>query len=182
MGLPNSHTPVAAIVAVISRHDAALEWAVERAVQYWGPVARRSPTFAFRETDYYEPTMGAELGKTFLSFERLADPSELAAWKHATNAWEAEYATLGRHLEPRPLNLDPGYITAAKLVLASTKDHAHRIYLGQQMFAEVTLYLKQGGWQHRDWTFPDYRREDYQQFFLAVRHDLRQRTPKPGLP
>ena len=182
MGHSALHSPVAVLVAVISRYDAALQWTVERASQFWGPAALQSPTFAFRETDYYEATMGGDLGKTFLAFERLGDPGELAAWKHTTNAWEEEYAALGRHPEPRPLNLDPGYITAAKLVLASTKDHVHRIYLGQQMFAEVTLYFKHGAWRHHEWTFPDYRREDYQQFFLAVRHDLRQRTPKPGLP
>jgi hypothetical protein len=182
VGSTSPHTPVAVLLAVISRHEAALDWTIERASQLWGPVGLRSETFAFRETDYYEATMGSELGKTFLAFERLADPGELAAWKHTTNAWEEEYARLGQHSEPRPLNLDPGYITAAKLVLASTKDHAHRIYLGQQMFAEVTLYFKQGRWQYRDWTFPDYRRDDYQRFFLSVRDDLRRRTPKPGLP
>jgi hypothetical protein len=176
MGLPASHSPVAALLAVISRHEAALEWSCQRAEELWGPIALRSPAFEFCETDYYQATMGPGLRKTFLSFQRLADPGELAARKHTTNAWEQEYVTLGRHDDPRPLNLDPGYITAAKLVLASTKDHAHRIYLGQQMFAEVTLYFKQGRWQHRDWTFPDYRREDYQQFFMAVRQDLRLRS------
>jgi hypothetical protein len=182
MGQSSSHTPVAIIVAVISRYGAALQWAIERATRHWGPLVLQSPTFAFRETDYYEATMGSDLGKTFLAFERLGDPGELAAWKHSTNAWEQEYAALGGHPEKRPLNLDPGYITAAKLVLASTKDHVHRIYLGQQMFAEVTLYFKHGGWRHHEWTFPDYRRADYQQFFLKVRQELRQRTAKPGLP
>ena len=64
----------------------------------------------------------------------------------------------------------------AKLVLASTKDHAHRLYLAQGIYAEVTLYYKDRQWQHRDWTFPDYRREDYQQFFSACRELLRRRT------
>ena len=73
--------------------------------------------------------MGTDLKKQFLAFERLIDPAALADIKRQTNDWEAEYAALGRHAEPRPLNLDPGYITPAKLVLASTKDHAHRIYL-----------------------------------------------------
>jgi hypothetical protein len=101
-------------------------------------------------------------------------------WKQQTGGWEGEYAQLARHAEPRPLNLDPGYITLAKLVLASTKDHAHRIYLGAGMFAEVTLYFKGGQWLPREWTFPDYRRSDYQRFFLQVRERLR--ASKPGLP
>ena len=113
--------------------------------------------------------------KTFWAFERLIDPGMLADIKQQTNAWEAEYAALARHPEPRPLNLDPGYIGLGKLVLASTKDHAHRIYLGQGIYAEVTLYYKDGRWQHRDWTFADYRRGDYQAFFEECRENLKRR-------
>ena len=75
----------------------------------------------------------------------------------------------GRTAEPRPLNLDPGYLSLAKLVLASTKDHSHRIYLGQGIYAEITLYYSQQRWQARPWTFADYRRDDYQQFFFQGR-------------
>ena len=100
---------------------------------------------------------------------RAADRSgRLADIKRQTNAWEAEYAALGLHPEPRPLNLDPGYITLAKLVLASTKDHAHRIYLGDGIYAEVTLAYRDRRWQPLEWTYPDYRRDDYQQFFTDV--------------
>ena len=67
------------------------------------------------------------------------------------------------------MNFDPGYITAAKLVLASTKDHAHRIYLQRGIYAEVTLAFRHRQWQPLDWTYPDYRREDYQQFFSQCR-------------
>lgn len=161
------------ILAAFSRYDAALDWARARAVEAWGPVELASERFAFRETDYYEPTMGPGIQKTFWAFERLIAPERLVELKLATNDWEAEYAAIGRHAEPRPLNLDPGYLTRAKLVLASTKDHAHRIYLDRGIFAEVTLHFSHGRWQPRDWTFPDYRREDYQAFFTKCREELR---------
>jgi hypothetical protein len=180
MGFPTPHSPVVRLLAVISRYDEALDWSIERAAAAWGPVALQSESFAFAETDYYRATMGEGLHKTFLAFGPLADPAGVGAWKHETNRWEQDYASLARHNEPRPLNLDPGYITLAKLVLASTKDHAHRIYLGDGMFAEVTLYFKGGQWLPREWTFPDYRRPDYRQFFLRVRDLLR--TGKAGLP
>jgi hypothetical protein len=128
-----------------------------------------SEPFDFTETDYYAATMGAGLKKQFLIFERLIDSSELAGIKRATNEFEASYAALARHPEPRPLNLDPGYITPAKLVLASTKDHAHRIYLRDGIFAEVTLVFRQRKWQSLEWTYPDYRRDDYQAFFTRCR-------------
>jgi hypothetical protein len=168
------HEPdaVLLIVAASSRHDAALAWARERIEREIGSLALVSDAFAFTETDYYSATMGDGLKKQFIACERPIDPGELPRIKRQTNAWEAEYAALGRHPEPRPLNLDPGYVTAAKLVLASTKDHAHRLYLADGIYAEVTLAYRQKQWQPLDWTYPDYRRADYQAFFTACRAKL----------
>ncbi|MEX2025857.1 MAG: DUF4416 family protein, partial [Pirellulaceae bacterium] len=89
-------------------------------------------------------------------------------------AWEDEYRRQVAHPESRPLNIDPGYLTEAKLVLASTKDRDHRIYLSQGIFAEVTLHFQQAKWQTRPWTYPDYQRADYHEFFSRCRDFLRQ--------
>lgn len=169
MGDIHAPAPVLLLVAVVSRHKAALDWAREMASLQYGTIALVSDAFNFTETDYYTSTMGLGLKKQFLAFEPLIDPSALAAIKRQTNAWEAEYASLGRHDEPRPLNLDPGYITAAKLVLASTKDHAHRIYLRDGIYAEVTLSYRHRQWQPHEWTYPDYRRDDFHEFFSRCR-------------
>jgi hypothetical protein len=147
-----------------------------------GEIALESPRFDFRQTDYYAASMGDGLKKCFWAFAGLRDPAELVDWKLAANDWEAEYTRRAAHPEARPLNLDPGYLTLAKLVLASTKDHAHRIYLGRGIYAEVTLYFKDGRWQHRDWTFPDYRRADYQEFFNAARQYFRARGREGSSP
>jgi hypothetical protein len=160
---------VTLLIAVVSRYAKALEWARDGAEQQYGSVLLASPAFDFTETDYYTATMGPDLKKQFLAFERPIDPAALAGIKRQTNDWEAEYAGLGLYPEIRPLNLDPGYITAAKLVLASTKDHAHRIYLRDGIYAEVTLSYRHRHWQPMEWTYPDYRREDYQQFFTQCR-------------
>lgn len=173
MGDTHAHPPVLLLVAVITRYPEALAWAHAKCEAQWGPAALESPSFDFVETNYYEATMGPGLGKTFLTFAANYDPGELAATKHLTNAWEAEYAAAAGHPEPRPLNLDPGYITPAKLVLASTKDHAHRIYLGQGMYAEITLFYKHKAWRSHEYTFPDYKRTDYHAFFTACRDRLR---------
>jgi hypothetical protein len=157
------------LVAAASRHDAALEWARLRIEATFGPLALASHAFDFTETDYYAATMGGDLKKQFLAVERLIDPGQLAQIKRQTNEWEADYAAAGLHSEPRPLNLDPGYVTAAKLVLASTKDHAHRLYLQDGIYAEVTLAYRHRAWQPLEWTYPDYRRADYQEFFTRCR-------------
>jgi hypothetical protein len=120
--------------------------------------------------------MGSPLRKRFYAFEQLIDPARIAEIKRLTNSWERQYAQQFPTAEPRPLNLDPGYLELAKLVLASTKDHAHRIYLGGGIYAEVTLqYRLKAGWQPLPWTFPDYRRADYHEFFERCREHLRHR-------
>jgi hypothetical protein len=173
MGEIHEPAPVLLTVAASSRYSVALDWTLERLAAQLGPAALASEAFDFTETGYYTATMGADLKKQFFAFERLIDAAELAGIKRQANQWEAEYAALGRHAEPRPLNLDPGYITPAKLVFASTKDHAHRIYLRDGIYAEITLVYRGSCWQPLEWTYPDYRRADYQSFFTRCRELLR---------
>lgn len=175
MGHIQPHRPVLLIMAAFSRYGEALDWARQRAAAKCGPVALESERFGHEETTFYEPTMGTGLLKTFFAFERLIDPREIVALKHASNAWEAEYKASAQAPEDRPLNIDPGYLTEAKLVLATTKDRDHRLYLDRGIYAEGTLYFHHGAWQSRSWTYPDYRRADYHQFFTACRQYLRQR-------
>jgi hypothetical protein len=178
------HPPALLLLAAFSRHARALDWARAQAAAAWGPVVLASEPFDFRETDYYAPTMGTGLKKVFWTFVRPFDPGELAGLKRLANRWEEELTAAAQRGEildntgnpitdARPLNLDPGYLTTAKLVLASTKDHAHRIYLRDGIFAEITLFFRHGRWEHHEWTFPDYRRADYQQFFSQARDYLK---------
>ncbi len=175
MGVPTDPPPAMLLVAAFSRYQAALDWARQRVEQSWGNVALQSPLFDFTETAYYESEMGSGLRKQFLLVEGDFDPAQLVEKKLTANAWEAEYAATAGHAEPRPLNLDPGYITLGKLVLASTKEFAHRVYLGRGIYAEVTLFYKHNCWQHHAFTFADYRRADYHQFFSRCRQLLKQR-------
>jgi hypothetical protein len=181
MGAIHEPSPVLLIVAASSRYVAALDWGLEQLTGQYGPVDLVSDALDFTETDYYTATMGVDLKKQFFAFERLIDAAALADIKRQTNQWEAEYAARGQHPEPRPLNLDPGYITPAKLVLASTKDHAHRMYLRDGIFAEVTLSYRGGTWQPLEWTYPDYRRADYQSFFSQCRDALHDKAKRPSL-
>jgi hypothetical protein len=180
MGHPHPHPPAVLLLAAFSRYEAALDWARRQAIATWGPVAWESPVYDFNQTAYYRDSMGPDLRKVFFALECPFDPAALADVKLQTNRWEDEYRAAAGLPEPRPLNLDPGYLTLAKLVLASTKEHSHRLYLRDGIYAEVTLYYSAHHWQAREWTYADYRRPDFQEFFSRCRdglHDrLRQET------
>mgnify|MGYP001024950583 FL=1 len=176
MGQIRPHYPVVLLLAAFSRHESALEWARQQACRQWGPLALASDVFEFENTGYYEQTMGSGLKKVLLAFADLVDPAVLVEVKHQANGWEEQFRQLHGGPELRPLNLDPGYVTEAKVVLATTKDRDHRLYLARGIYAEVTLYYQRGrGWQGRDWTYPDYRSAAYHEFFTRCRNFLRER-------
>ena len=193
MGQIREPKPVLLIIAAFAEREDSLAWGKERAEAEFGPIWRESPTFYFNEfTHYYDQEMGTVLPKRFWAFERPISMDRLAPIKVMTNGWEEERARLLREramedpdfdpatLVPRPLNLDPGYIDLGKLILASTKDHSHRIYLREGIFAETTLYYSQKRWQSLPWTYPDYQSEGYQRFFSECRdylHGLRRGNP-----
>ena len=162
------------LLAVTSQYDAAFDWAEHQTTKRWGPVRLCSERFRFDQTDYYETSMGANLRKQFLVSESLFDPAELSHWKVETNQWEADFGDKHDYQESRPLNLDPGYLTEDKLVLASTKNHAHRIYVDNGIYAEITLQYRRREWQPCAWTYPDYRQPEFHHFFSVARDYLRQ--------
>lgn len=173
MAIPNPPPPALMLVAVFSRHDAALEWAEVKLVERWGRVGLRSKRFDHCETNYYEAEMGAGLKKQFFIFEGGFDPQRLPGCKLQSNALEAELAESRTYSELRPVNIDPGYLTLTKLVLASAKDRAHRLYMADGIYAEECLYYLDHRWQARPWTYPDYQRADFQAFFTEAREFLK---------
>jgi hypothetical protein len=174
LGEIQNHLPVVLIAAVSSRHvDAIDDWFVNAAAPTWGSVALSSPMFDFTETSYYEKSMGTDLKKKLFAFELLVDPADITIAKHQSNAWEEQFINTHNFSEERPINIDPGYLTQAKLVLATTKDRDHRIYLNDGIFAEITLYYRQGVWEKSRWTYPDYQRDDFHAFFNECRDYLR---------
>lgn len=177
MGQVHPAERVALVIGMLAAREAVLAEAESALAARCGAVALRSETWPFDFTRYYEPAMGPGLLRRFVALRDLIDPAELATLKLATQEIEAAAAT--RHAAPgappRPLNLDPGYLALGKLVLASTKDHAHRIYLGRGIYAEVTLFFRDGEFHPHAWTYPDYRTPAYHAFFHQVRDSLRGR-------
>ena len=164
---PSLVTPLVALLLAREEDYAPLVGELE---QLFGPRELESPVYPFTYTDYYRAAMGADLKRRFATFRRLADPADLVSWKLATNALEERWSAASAGRGPaRPVNVDPGYLTSAKLVLASTKDFAHRVYLREGIFAEVTLTFRNGVWESHPYTFPDYRSGLYDPFLKQVR-------------
>lgn len=174
MGETKNFPPCLQLVAAFSRHEAALEWLWKKVQESFGSIAVLSPKFAFIESEYYRPTMGVGLNKQFALLEPWYDPADLAKHKLMSNDFELQYATQFECEEERPLNVDPGYLSMTKLVLASTKNREHRIYLRDGIYAEVTLAFRNQQWLPMSWTYPDYQREDFRVFF----HEARKRLVK----
>ncbi len=175
MARPRDPQPVKLFCGLLGGDVDLLKRARQLLGRRFGPIDLESEIWPFEQTDYYEAEMGPDLKRMFVSFDRPTHPDAMPGVKHETNAIEEEIARQCAALEiPRPVNLDPGYIDLGKLVLATTKDRSHRLYIGQQMYAEVTLHFMDGRWQTWPWTYPDYHRPEYHEFFIQVRDRLRE--------
>lgn len=172
MGLVKQHPPCLQLIAAFSLHESALEWLWERVAAQLSPIAKLSPVFPFTESLYYRSTMGDSLKKQFAILTSWYDPADLAKHKLMMHAWEGDLAKSFASDVERPLNIDPGYMSMTKLVLASTKNREHRIYLRDGIYAEVTLAFRDQHWQPLPWTYPDYQRDDFRVFFHECRKHL----------
>ncbi|HNY76638.1 MAG: DUF4416 family protein [Sedimentisphaerales bacterium] len=171
---PKEPNPVKYIVGILARDECCLGAARDAVASQLGPLDLISDIWPFEKTDYYRDQTGPAILRQFISLERLADPGELAQIKHRTNRIEQELAAMLAGPYPRPVNLDPGIIEPSKLVLATTKNYAHRVYIGAKMYAEVTLVFDRGAWCPLPYTYPDYRQQTYFDFFSEVRVRLLQ--------
>jgi len=164
--------PVKLIIGILAADRQCLFAAVEAIEDKFNKVDLTSDIWPFDQTDYYKEQTGPNILRQFVSIERLIAPSQLSKIKHKTNKLEQKLsARLGLPL-PRPVNLDPGIIEPSKLILASTKNYSHRIYIGRKMYAEVTLIFDKGSWHPLASTYPDYRQQCYFEFFEKVRTRL----------
>mgnify|MGYP002626330535 CR=1 FL=1 len=151
------------ITGILYPNDELLRWSIDELAKIWGQPEIYSEPVAFDRTNYYDE-ISPNLTRIFLCFPGLVNASELADWKHQAIEIEA------RSREPiRAVNIDPGYVDGARLILASTKDHAHRIYLRDGIYAEVTMRYRFKKWQSFDYTFPDFASGVYDKFLLQVR-------------
>ncbi|MHB8845099.1 MAG: DUF4416 family protein [Nitrospirota bacterium] len=154
----------------------------ERLVSMYGPVDLQSDVLPWDHSSYYREEMGTGLRRMFIVFERLLDPGALAGIKIETIRLEGELSRSGLGRARRTVNLDPGYITEAKVVLATTKDFPHRVYIGNRIYAESTLHYSRGerAFTPVEHTYPDFRTPSSIALFGRARERLRSDLQKRG--
>lgn len=165
--------PVKAVIGVLTVEPSLLPTVYAELTQRLGPIDFTSELLQFTSTNYYEAEMGPNIQRQFISFERLIDAGTLAEMKLFTNAVEQTFAAKNPDGDLRRVNLDAGYLCLAKLVLASTKDHAHRIYLRDGIYAEITLRFYRKTFRPWEWSYPDYRLPTYITIFNHIREIYR---------
>jgi hypothetical protein len=139
--------------------------AIQSLERIFGEIVMESPTVRWDYTDYYKKELGEPIYRRFIFFKRLVEQDSISTIKLITNEIEKNLSTAGK----RNINIDPGYLTPAKIVLASTKDYSHRIYLKDGIYAEAALIFKNGQFTPHINTYRDYQDEKYLKIFMMAR-------------
>ena len=168
MAEAKSFAPVKLIIGIIASQEAIFAKTEEALSAIYGPVDIRSPAFPFDRTAYYEMQMGKGLSRMFLSLFRLVPPESLSDIKVETNNLEEEMSKSPARA-CRIVNIDPGILSSAALIMATAKDFAHRVPLRQGIYAHLELLFSRNAVKLLPWTYPDFQQEGYQRFLLEAR-------------
>ena len=174
MGTIKKPNPVKFFIAVLFESSAALEMILPYLEKEFGPIQWKSPIIDFTYTNYYQE-IGEKLKRIFLVFQKLIDPGELADRKILTNQLESK---TGNTQISRRINLDPGYFDGGKIVLATTKNFSHRVYIGNGIYAEATIRWEKGDFRPFEYTYPDYASKEYRPSLIQIRKLYREDLSK----
>lgn len=177
MGTLGDTPLVKPIVGILAASVEMIEEACAGVAACLGEIELHSDTCPWTASEYYRDEIGPEIWRRYVSLRELAFADGLPEWKHETNRLERRWTVQAK----RRVNLDPGYVDWHRLVLASTKDAAHRIYLGAGIFAEVTLHYEDGRFRAWAYTYPDYAASETLEFFNRVRarYGAQRRAARP---
>lgn len=170
MSDPREAREVKLISSIFSAHEQLIDAVTAHMESVWGRVDWISPMLRFNRTRYYEKEMGWPLHRLFLSFLDLIRPEDIVAIKLKTNEMEKEYGRGNK----RRVNIDPGYVSLERLVLATGKNYTHRIYLAKGIYADLTLVFHRGTFSPLQWTYKDYADPQVIQYFNQVRERYKQ--------
>jgi len=176
MGIIGTANKVKLFCGIISAGQDITDKALQKLEEKFGNIDIKSETVPFDFTSYYNPEMGENLKRFWAAFETLISADELSGIKVFTNEVEDLFAVCGK----RRINIDPGYITPANVILASTKDFSHRIYLSKGIYGEVTTIYKKEDFIKLPWSYPDYLSAPAKKFLLEARIKLMRQRKENG--
>ncbi len=165
MSEPFRPDDVKLISSLFSSNKALIAEVIRKLEGLFSPIDWTSPELLFDRTQYYAKEMGWPLHRLFVSFEKLISPEDLIEVKLETNRIEKAFLRNGG----RQVNIDPGYISLERLILATGKNYTHRVYLAKGIFADLTLLFNKGSFRPLEWTFKDYASPEIISLFNEVR-------------
>ncbi|MCL1971466.1 MAG: DUF4416 family protein [Endomicrobia bacterium] len=168
MGAIGTANRVKLFCGIISADEEITKQALEKLEEKFGKADIKSEIIPFDFTSYYNLEMGENLKRFWVSFGALIFADELAGIKVFTNSVEDSFAVNNK----RRVNIDPGYMNPANVILASTKDFSHRIYLSKGIYGEITLIYKKEDFTKLPWSYPDYTSQAAKKFLLEARAKL----------
>jgi hypothetical protein len=165
MSQPKDAMDVKALASIFSVSSDFINETIVALSDQYGETDFISGLLPFLYTDYYMPEMGSPLLRRFVSFKKLIRPESLPDIKIWTNELESRYVIHGK----RSVNIDPGYISPAHLILATGKAYTHRPYLRNGVYADITLIYQDKAFQGLPWTYPDYAEPRMKDMFKRIR-------------
>ncbi|MDR3256252.1 MAG: DUF4416 family protein [Endomicrobium sp.] len=165
MGAIGTPKKVKLFCGIISSYEEIKQKSLAILEDKFGKIDLVSSVILFDFSDYYNPEMGDNLKRFWISFEKLISAADLVEIKVFTNSIEDNFAINNK----RQINIDPGYITPANVILATTKNFSHRIYLSNGIYGEVTTIYKKDGFVKLPWSYPDYLSKSATEFLLKAR-------------
>ncbi len=165
MSEPKRAEAVKLVAGILFAEKAILPEVLEIISGQYGVTDFISSLMSFSYTDYYKREIGDALKRCFVSFEPLIRPESLPDVKLRTNDIEKMFS----RAEKRRVNIDPGYVSQAHLILATGKGYAHRPYLRDGIYADITLIYQDGSFQALPWTYPDYGESKTREMFGRIR-------------
>lgn len=152
MSRPRQAEAVKLLMSIISAEDGGFCDVMQILAAHFGRPDFIGAQMPFDYTSYYEKEMGRSLVRRMVSFDELIPPESLPDVKLLTNLVEEQFSSDGR----RKINIDPGYLSLAHLILATGKGYTHRPYLRGGIYADLTLIYTDGAFSVLSWTYPDY--------------------------
>jgi hypothetical protein len=146
--------PVKLFIGMLSQDISLFDELKGRLMKIYGPLDMESPVWPWKHTDYYLKEMGAGLKRQFVFFQKLINIGSILEIKLRTVELEKQYLN---ESNGRKINLDPGYLDSARVILVSTKDFSHRIYIRNGIYGEATLIYSGNNYQTLPYTYPDFK-------------------------